>query len=170
MATVIGMAEDKLVDLCSQAKPKSTIGNFLFPRGYVISGSSLSVVSVGERAKAEFGATVKPVPVSGAFHSPLMSSAVEKISSALESIDISLPPRIQVYSNVTGRPYSSADEIRKGLARQVMAPVHWEACVDHMMLREGGVVFVDVGPKRQLKAMLKRIDKAAYGRCVCAEA
>ena len=165
--TVTGLQEDHLQQLCRDAS-KSTantvcVANFIFPKGYVISGAAEAVELVGVRAQ-EDGATIKRVAVSGAFHSQLMEPAVEEIRSLLNALDISLP-RIPVYSGVTGQPYTSTNEIRESLAVQVIRPVLWESLVHRILQDVHCVQFFQLGPGEQLKAMLRRIDKDAYKQC-----
>ena len=172
MLTVIGLPEAELEQMCRQVQAREggevCIANYIFPRGYVISGCVRSVETVGTRAQAA-GASTKRVSVSGAFHSPLMEPAVEKLRSVLGKLQINLP-RIPVYSNVTGQAYSSVDEIRDCLALQVTSPVRWEALVHNMTQDNPSIRFCEIGPGRQLKAMLRRIDKNAYKHCVNIEA
>ena len=168
MLTVIGLQEDHLEQLCSDARKDSSeevcIANFIFPQGFVISGTIKAVECVRVRAH-DAGATTKSVAVSGAFHSPLMKPAVQDICSVLDELDIALP-KIPVYSSLTGRPYTSTDEIRQSLAQQVTRPVLWEKVVQEMIKDIAGVQFVELGPGKQLKAMLRRIDRNAYKQCL----
>ena len=152
------------------------VGNFLFPGGVVISGEVGLVKEVGRRAEVE-GASVKPVRVSGAFHSQLMAPAVPKLRASLETVHLRMPA-FPVYSNVTGLPYGSVEEIRTGLALQVTQPVLWDRTMLHMVgehvdveeegqvkRRTSGVRLLEVGPGKQLKGILKRISRTAYRQC-----
>lgn len=174
MLTLVGLDEAKVQQLCVHCKetlPDSEIciANYLFPKGYVVSGGKDAIALLREVAS---GATVKEVAVSGAFHSNLMSSAVPRLRDGLAMVDIS-PPRLPVYSNVTGLPYNDVEEIRRNLAEQIIRPVLWETTIRNMVERErggrvgeGGLKFVEIGPGRQMRAMLKRIDKDAFKNCV----
>lgn len=168
MLTVIGLTEAELEQLCHAVRIEGSkdvcIANFIFPRGHVISGSVCAVDTVGIRAQ-EAGANIKKVDVSGAFHSPLMQPAVKNLQSVLDKIQIEVP-RIPVYSNVTGQPFSSVDEIRDSLALQVTQPVQWETVVRNMIRDHTNIRFCEIGPGKQLKAMLGRIDKDAYKQCL----
>ena len=171
MSSVIGIQEtSSLESLCKEAKElglgEVCIANYIFPRGFVVSGYKRAVDYVKQKAQSMFDASVKDVAVSGAFHSPLMSSAVPKLRTALDQIEIS-QPNIPVYSNVTGLPCRSTAEIKTQLAEQVVKPVLWEACIRNMIRDSCGMpVFVELGPGKQLKAMLKRIDREAFKRCL----
>lgn len=172
MLTVMGVTEAELDQMCWDVQTECgedvCIANFIFPRGYVISGGVYAVEKVGTKAR-EAGANVKKVAVSGAFHSPLMQPAVARLQSVLEKIQINIP-RIPVYSNVTGRPFSSESEIKDSLALQVTRPVWWEMVIRNMTQDHSNIQFCEVGPGKQLKAMLRRIDKDAYKQCLNIEA
>ena len=172
MLTVIGLREMELVQMCHEVQGTQggevCIANYLFPQGYVVSGCVQAVETVGNRAQSA-GASVKRVSVSGAFHSPLMQPAVAKLRSVLQNIRITLP-KIPVYSNVTGSPYTSVGEIRDCLALQVTRPVLWETVVRNMITDYPSIRFHEVGPGKQLKAMLRRIDREAYKQCLNIEA
>lgn len=175
MLTVVGLTEEALREIITSSlshhhnNPQACIANYLFPQGYVVSGSEEQVKWIGSEAKKS-GAILREVRVSGAFHSQFMASAVPKLREALEGVDIRFPIH-SVYSNVTGLPYGSVAEIRAGLALQLTSPVMWEAIVTHMLehhLRNGkerGLRFIEVGPGRQLRSMLKRISRDAYKSC-----
>ena len=188
MLTLVGLEEATVNKLCQQCREKLPrgaeicIANYLFPKGYVVSGTEEAVILMRELVSGlqEASCTIKEVQVSGAFHSSLMTSAVAKLWKGLEKADINMP-RVAVYSNVTGLPYSCAEEIRERLAEQIVKPVLWEATIRNMMEGErerekkGGegereVRFMEVGPGRQLRAMLKRIDKEAFKACINFEA
>ncbi len=178
MATVIGMQEDALRAIIESVlekeekgdSPEVCVGNSLFPGGAVVSGEVGLVREVGRRAEAK-GASVRPVRVSGAFHSKLMIPAVGKLEAALRNVRLDMPT-FPVYSNVTGLPYGTVEEIRTGLALQVTHPVLWDSAMLHMirthlegMREDNGVKILEVGPGRQLKGMLKRISRTAYRQC-----
>ena len=98
--------------------------------------------------------------VSGAFHSPYMKPAQEALSAVLGEAKISMPS-LTVYSNVTGLPYESAEQIRALLERQMTESVMWEQSVRHMMRAECKE-YVETGPGKQLKAMMRRIDNDVW--------
>ena len=167
MSTVIGLEEGKLAELCEKAQANGAgevcIGNILFPRGYVISGALKAVQEVRTEAESA-GATVKDIAVSGAFHSPLMEPALEKIRSVLDTLEITLP-QMPVYSNVTGQPYTTPSEIRENLALHIIRPVQWEKVIQEMSKANDSPHFLEVGPGKQLKTMLRRINKDSYKNC-----
>ena len=106
-------------------------------------------------AKARGAKIVKELPVSGAFHSPLMESARAGLAAALDKIDIQ-DAAIPVYANVTARPMRAAENIRKLLIQQLTNPVRWEESV-RCMVADGASAFVEIGPGKVLQGLVKRM-------------
>jgi [acyl-carrier-protein] S-malonyltransferase len=108
---------------------------------------------------------VKYLPVSGAFHTPLMGSAKLKVIKALEKIDLQ-PPLIQVMSNVTGKRHSSEPMmIKRFLSQQLTKSVQWEQIVHHIYQRSKRDLFpntFECGPGRQLGYLLRLNNNRAY--------
>ena len=169
MITIIGLDESFIIKLCQDVTENTehlaSIANYIFPKAFVISASKAGLELVREKAVKLGALSVKNVPVSGGFHSSFMSSAVPKLQKALEKIDVK-QPSIPVYCNVTGQPYTNPEEIKKYLAEQVVKPVYWEQCVRHMIATQGETEFIEVGPGKQLKSMLKRINRVSYDKCL----
>jgi [acyl-carrier-protein] S-malonyltransferase len=174
MITVVGLDDDKLNILCTDsiiacgsASADQTIGiaNYLFPQGRVLSGAKVLVKWVAQNAtKPKYGAMVATeLAVAGAFHSQYMSSARASLAQALTDVEITMP-RIQVYSNVTALPYTTVEEIREGLVRQLESPVLWEQTIKHMIDDDNVTAFIDAGPGAQLKSMMRRIEKKAFAK------
>jgi [acyl-carrier-protein] S-malonyltransferase len=103
----------------------------------------------------------KPIPlaVAGAFHTPLMESACERLAAALRNVVLK-PPRIPVVSNVSAKPHGGPDDIRSVLVRQVTQPVLWEDSI-RLLLADGTDSFFEIGPGKVLKGLMKRIDRKA---------
>lgn len=166
MAAVIG-AEASLVDDCCRDAADAGIvqaANFNSPGQIVISGSVEGVDRAMALLKERGVRIVKKLPVSGAFHSPLMQYAQDELGAVLAATPIS-DARFPVYTNVSAEPVLAADDIRRNLLAQVTAPVLWEASMRNM-LRDGVVRFVETGPGNVLTGLLKRID----GEAACATA
>ena len=172
MITVIGLEETELQQICHDTQAVEggvvCIANYIFPQGHVISGDLRTTEAVGDRAQRN-GATIKRISVSGGFHSPLMEPAVERIRCVLDTLQINMP-KIPVYSNVTGRQYESVEEIRECLALQVTRPVLWDTVVQNIAADNIKARFCEVGPGKQLKAMLRRINREAFKQCLNIEA
>ena len=95
--------------------------------------------------------------VAGAFHTPIMQSAVEKLSNALSGIEMAVP-QIPVISNVDARAHTDPEEIRELLIKQVVSPVRWEESM-RQLLAEGFDKFYEIGPGRVLRSLLRRINR-----------
>jgi [acyl-carrier-protein] S-malonyltransferase len=120
----------------------------------VISGEKAAVDAAIEAAKAR-GVRAIALNVSAPFHSPLMQPAAEAMRQALAGVTIHAPA-CPVVANVTARPVSSPDDIRRLLVEQVTGRVRWRECVT-WMAGEGGVTrFLEVGAGKQLSGMVKR--------------
>lgn len=98
---------------------------------------------------------VKELPVSGAFHSPLMEVAKTGLKAALEKTSIR-DAGIPVYANVTAKPVQKAEEIRDLLYQQLTSPVRWEETVSNMSA-DGATTFVEIGPGKVLQGLVRRI-------------
>ncbi|MBI3586490.1 MAG: ACP S-malonyltransferase, partial [Ignavibacteriales bacterium] len=158
MAAVVGLDPKAVEEVCSNASEAGVVqaANFNSPGQIVISGSVTGVRKAMELAKGRGAKLVKELPVSGAFHSPLMESACEGLKSALDKTYIAAPA-IPVYANVTAKPVQQANEIRDLLYRQLTSPVRWEETIVNMA-SDGATVFVEVGPGKVLQGLVKRIN------------
>ena len=132
------------------------IANYLCPGNTVLSGETPACQLAAE-VIAKTGGSPKALAVAGAFHTPLMGSACEKLEEVLKNVSIQ-PSRIPVISNVDAKAHHNPDEVRQILIKQVTQPVLWEACVREM-LAEGCDQFYEIGPGKVLKSLMKRIDR-----------
>jgi len=157
MAAVVGLEPNVVGEVCCSAWDAGIVqaANFNSPGQIVISGSVSGVRKAMELAKARGAKMVKELPVSGAFHSPLMESAKSGLQSALEKADIR-DASIPVYANVTAKPVQKADDIRRLLNEQLTSPVRWEETVRNMA-GDGATTFVEIGPGKVLQGLVKRI-------------
>lgn len=159
MVSVLGLEKNQVQELCTQAAAGDvlTIANYLCPGNIVISGDKAAC----ERAlpiALELGAMKAiPLAVAGAFHTPIMESAVARLTEALETVSFA-PPRIPVVLNVDGQFHDDPSMIQKLLARQVVEPVLWEASM-RALLERGATEFYEVGPGRVLRGLLRRIER-----------
>jgi [acyl-carrier-protein] S-malonyltransferase len=157
MAAVVGLDPAAINEVCSEASAVGVVqaANFNSPGQIVISGSVVGVRKAMEFAKRRGAKLVKELPVSGAFHSPLMESARNGLKNALDATDIH-DAQIPVYANVTARPVQKVSEIRELLFRQLTSPVRWEESVANMVA-DGASTFVEIGPGKVLQGLVKRI-------------
>ena len=158
MAAIVGLDSAIINELCTNASADGIVqaANFNSPGQIVISGTPAGVRKTMGLAKARGAKIVKELPVSGAFHSPLMESARMGLKAALDGTSIH-DAGIPVYANVTAQPMSSADEIRTLLVRQLISPVRWEESVIRM-IADGAATFIELGPGKVLQGLVKRIN------------
>ena len=155
MAAIIGLEETQTRELCAEAGV--VLANLNCPGQLVISGEADCIVRACELAKAKGARRALPLPVAGAYHSPLMASAQPKLAGELQSATIRVPA-VMVISNVTAQPHSNPESIAKTLVEQVTSSVRWEESVRHL-LGQGFTRFIELGPGTALSGFLKRIDK-----------
>jgi [acyl-carrier-protein] S-malonyltransferase len=172
MASIGGLADEKLQkaldDACAEVgKGKAYIANYMFPEGRTCSGD-LKVLEKACELCTKLGAkNAKMLNVSGAFHTPYMEAAAAALNKALDEANIQMPS-IRVYSNVTGKPYSSVEEIKSLLKRQLLEPVRWEQGTKDLIASSHSQ-YVEPGPGKQLKAMMRRIDQDAWNKTITLE-
>ncbi len=159
MAAIIGMEETLLRELCATVENQTgnivRPANFNSPGQIVISGSIDGVREAMKRAKEAGIRIVKELPVSGAFHSPLMQYAADGLKEALDSTAI-IAPAIPVYSNVTAGKHGDAVSVRARLVEQLTMPVLWEQSI-RTMSADGVTEFIEVGPGKVLQGLISRI-------------
>ncbi|ADV61045.1 (Acyl-carrier-protein) S-malonyltransferase [Isosphaera pallida ATCC 43644] len=159
MTSVIGLDEAAIDQLCQRLAPYGRLwkANLLGHGNIVVSGENAALEHL-EPIAAELGASrCVPLTVAGAFHTPLMKPADQRLAAALAEIELR-PPRLPVYSNVDARVHTDPDEIRDLLVRQVIAPVRWEESMN-AMIADGFDSFIEIGPGRVLAGLLKRIHR-----------
>lgn len=127
--------------------------NFNAPGQIVVSGEVAGIEAFEAKAK-EYGGRAMRLKVTGAFHSPYMEKASKDLLRALERMEFG-PPRVPLYSNVTGQRYGG--DFKDLLARQVASPVYFEKIV-RALIQEGVDTFIEVGPGSVLAALVKKID------------
>lgn len=155
MVAILGMEAERLQQLCEKADGVVNIANYNCPGQLVISGEVDAVNRVVALASAEIGARrCRPLPVSGAFHSPLMEPAQKAFGSVLNGVALH-PPRLEVAMNVTGEFASDAEEIQRLLFQQITAPVQWEKSLQ-TLAASGISHFVEVGPGKVLSGLVNR--------------
>ncbi|MBI3851246.1 MAG: ACP S-malonyltransferase [Verrucomicrobia bacterium] len=157
MAAVIGLDEAPTREVCAEAGV--VLANLNCPGQLVISGEAERIAKACELAKAKGAKRAIPLPVAGAYHSPLMASAQAKLQVELGKSKI-LVPTVPVISNVTGLPHTTPDQISSQLVLQVTSSVRWEESMRHL-LAQGFTRFIELGPGTALSGFMKRIDKNA---------
>ena len=158
MAALLGLDDDAAEQVCADASAAGdgvvVAANYNAPGQVVISGDPAAIDRAIEGAKAAGARRALPLPVSGAFHSPLMEDARAELGAALEQIAWQRP-RCPVYLNVTARPTTDPAEIRARLLEQLTAPVRWSQTLQAMQAG-GAERFVEVGTGSVLSGLVKR--------------
>jgi [acyl-carrier-protein] S-malonyltransferase len=159
MVSVLGMELTEVEALCSVAREKDVIeiANLLCPGNIVVSGHSAACARLSKLAE-EARVRVVPLAVAGAFHTPLMDSARERLRKALETVELR-PLSIPVVSNVDALPHDDPAEVRGLLLKQLVCPVLWEDSMRNMIGPHGVTRFYELGAGRVLRGLLKRIDR-----------
>ncbi|GAB3295540.1 ACP S-malonyltransferase [Hymenobacter humi] len=158
MAAILGLDDATVERICqeiSQAGDVVVAANYNCPGQLVISGSTHGINKACEALKAAGAKRALPLPVGGAFHSPLMESAAAALAEAIEKTTFS-EARCPVYQNVDARPHSAPAEIKANLLRQLTAPVRWTQSVQQMAA-DGATEFVECGPGKVLQGLVKKI-------------
>jgi [acyl-carrier-protein] S-malonyltransferase len=158
LAAIVGLDPTAVESICLEALAEGIVqcANFNSPGQIVISGSLDGVRKAMELCKSKGAKLVKELVVSGAFHSPLMQSAKDVLLDSLNITPI-YDSRFPVYANVTAKPVSTKDEIKKLLYEQVTSPVRWEETIVNMV-NDGFEEFYEVGPGKVLQGLVKRIN------------
>lgn len=160
MVSVLGLELPQVEDLCESIRQDGEIlqvANLLCPGNIAVSGDKDACSRLAEEAVQAGAMKAVTLSVAGAFHTPIMQSAVEKLTDALAGVELS-PPRIPVISNVDARPHTDSAEIRNLLIQQVVSTVRWEESMRYL-LSEGFDQFYEVGSGRVLRGLLRRIDR-----------
>jgi len=160
MSSIIGLELDKLNEICRQAtqgEQFAQVANLLCPGNIAISGHIPALERAEQQCLAAGAMKAVRLAVAGAFHTPIMQPAVEKLAAALALVNFQTT-RVPVISNVDAAPHSQPDEFRSLLAQQVVSPVLWEASLTRM-LTDGCQKFIEVGAGRVLAGTLKRVQR-----------
>ncbi|GAA4381774.1 ACP S-malonyltransferase [Hymenobacter koreensis] len=158
MAAILGLDDAVVERVCQEISQQGNVvvaANYNCPGQLVISGSTAGIEQACEAMKAAGAKRALPLPVGGAFHSPLMQSAEAALARAIEQTTFSAG-RCAVYQNVDAAPHTNPDEIRQNLVRQLTAPVRWTQSVQRMAA-DGATEFVECGPGKVLQGLVKKI-------------
>jgi len=162
MAVVVGLYDVIVKDICDRIDGVVVPANYNALNQVVISGEMKAIKEASKKLKPGAIAVVN-LPVSGAFHSPLMKPMVEEFRLAIEETKFN-DPICPVYQNVTARPTKNIELIKKNLIDQLTHPVMWRHIILHM-IEDGATEFTEIGPGNFLRGLVHQIDKNvnAYG-------
>ncbi len=159
MAAVLGLEDHIIENICNETEGIVVAANYNCPGQLVISGEKKAINMACEAMKEAGARRALPLPVGGAFHSPLMEPAKTKLASAIEATVIQ-NPICPVYQNVVATGIHDPATIKENLIAQLTAPVRWTQSVQQM-LNDGATSFTEVGPGKVLQGLVKKIDRSA---------
>ena len=157
MAAIVGLNDEAVAKLCQEMSDREVVvpANYNSPGQLVISGDVPAVKRAVEAAKARGAKLARELPVSGAFHSPLMKPAADSLAAALKTVPLK-SPQVPVISNVTGKAHTDVESLRRLLADQLLSPVRWTQSVIELA-RMSDAQWLEVGSGNVLSGLLKRI-------------
>lgn len=155
MAAIIGLPTEAVEQVCDGCGGIVAPANYNSDGQVVISGETASVAEACEKLKAAGAKRALPLPVGGAFHSPLMEPARIALGKAIEATEVKAPA-CPIYQNVTARAETDPAVIKRNLLAQLTAPVKWVQSV-RAMLADGADTFLEIGPGAVLQGLVKRI-------------
>lgn len=155
MAAVITLPEEVISEICDSCEGIVVPANYNSKRQIVISGEVSSVEQACVKMKAAGARRALVLPVGGAFHSPLMESARQKLAECIERTDFKIPT-CPIYQNVTASPTTDPELIKENLLKQLTSPVRWTHTVQNM-ISDGAVEFIEVGPGTVLQGLVGQI-------------
>jgi [acyl-carrier-protein] S-malonyltransferase len=163
MAAILGLPDETVENVCKKVTEETgkavVAANYNCPGQLVISGNVDAIGEACAQLKEAGAKRALPLPVGGAFHSPLMQPAKDELQAAIERTQFQTP-RCPIYQNVDGKAHTDAEEIKQNLIAQLTASVRWTQEVQNM-LEAGADEFIECGPGKALQGM---INKIAAGR------
>jgi len=156
MAAVLQLDGDKIEEICSEIDGIVVPANYNCPGQIVISGE-LKAIQIACDKMIENGARRAIIlPVGGAFHSPIMESAKEKLANKIDQITFK-KPICPIYQNVSAQPVVNTDILKRNLIEQLISPVKWSQTIENM-IKNGASNFTEIGPGKVLQGLIKKIN------------
>lgn len=158
MAAILGLPDETIETICTEVTQDGNIvvaANYNCPGQVVISGSIEGIKLACEKLTEAGAKRALPLSVSGAFHSPLMEPAKEKLAVAIEATEFHMP-QCPIYQNVDALPHTDPKEIKANLIAQLTSPVRWTQSVRHM-IADGAESFTECGPGNVLTGLIRKI-------------
>jgi [acyl-carrier-protein] S-malonyltransferase len=158
MVALMGADEAAAIQLCEENARGQVLvpANYNSPGQIVVSGAMEACGRMVQAAEAR-GFKAIPLKVAGAFHSPLMQPAADRMQAELDKVSFAAP-QATVYANVTAQPHAGPDQIKALLVRQIIRPVRWEQTMQ-ALISAGGLRFVELAPGRTLTGLAKKINR-----------
>ncbi len=160
MVSIIGLVEEKVRQLCTEAAQGEILSavNFNCPSQIVISGSKEACLRAKNLAEKYGAIKAIRLEVAGAFHTEMMSMAADKLSKALAECEIRDLSETKVTANINAQYYQNSEQIRQGLVKQLTNPILWQKCMEKL-IDEGVENFYEIGPGRVLTGLMRRINR-----------
>jgi [acyl-carrier-protein] S-malonyltransferase len=164
MAAILGLDDSKVEEICAGIDEVVVAANYNCPGQLVISGSNKGIEIACEKMKEAGAKRALPLPVGGAFHSPLMEPARQELEQAILNTKFE-KPMCPVYQNATALPATDIEVIKQNLVAQLTAPVRWTQSVQKMVA-DGATEFIESGPGKVLQGLVKKIHPEAEVRSI----
>lgn len=155
MAAVLSLTDEEVEAICAETEGVVVAANYNCPGQLVISGEKGAVEAACVKAKEAGARRALPLPVGGAFHSPLMEPAREELEKAIAEAAFQTPA-CPIYQNVDAKPHTDPEEIKQNLIAQLTAPVRWTQIVREM-LADGVDQITELGPGTVLQGLVKKV-------------
>lgn len=157
MAAILGLEDGKVEEICTGIDEVVVPANYNCPGQLVISGSNKGIEIACELMKEAGAKRALPLPVGGAFHSPLMEPARQELAEAIANTNFGTPV-CPIYQNVNAKASTDVTVIKENLIAQLTSPVRWTQSVQNMVA-DGSTLFVESGPGKVLQGLAKKISK-----------
>ena len=157
MAAIIGLADERVEEICTETKGIVVAANYNSPGQLVISGQKAAISLACEKMRAAGAKRAILLPVGGAFHSPLMESARSELAEAIAITEFK-PPKCPIYQNVDAKGNTDVLVIKSNLEAQLTSPVKWTQSVKKM-INDGASTFYESGPGSVLQSLIRKIDR-----------
>jgi [acyl-carrier-protein] S-malonyltransferase len=155
MIAVIGIPDNAVEQICAASGGEVVVANYNAPGQVVISGSERGLAAVSPQLDAAGARRLVRLPVSGAFHSPLMAQAAQVFARAWEKIPLRALHRPQVF-NADAEVHQDPLEVRRLMVGQLTGPVRWTQSIQRLQ-QLGADTYIEVGPRRALTGLVKKI-------------
>lgn len=164
MAAILGLDDNKVEEICATIDEVVVAANYNCPGQLVISGSNKGIEIACEKMKEAGAKRALPLPVGGAFHSPLMEPARQELEEAILNtrFEVAVCP---VYQNASALPATEIEVIKANLVAQLTAPVKWTQSVQKMVA-DGATEFIECGPGKVLQGLVKKIHPEVAARSI----
>lgn len=157
MAAILGLEDNVVEQACAEIEEVVVPANYNSPGQIVISGSMTGIDKAVEKLQEAGAKRAIKLKVGGAFHSPLMEPAREKLAKAINETQFS-KPICPIYQNVHAKPETDPVVIKENLIAQLTSPVKWTQTAKNM-IADGATSFTEVGPGNVLQGLIKKVDR-----------